>query len=172
MEREKLKSIIECLLFFSDKPLGIDKLTEIIEADNCDEIKGAVEELEKEYDLRNSGLQVLNIAEGYQICTRSEFSSWVRKLHKSQTTFQLSLPALETLSIIAYKQPVTRGEIEKIRGVDASCVLRTLLEKKLIKEIKTEYGFNDGNHGNKNEWDTSNITPGSIFLMNLSTEMK
>ena len=133
MEREKLNSIIECLLFFSDKPLSIDKLTEIIEADNCDEIKGAVEELEKEYELRNSGLQVVNIAEGHQICTRSEFSSWVRKLHKSQTTFQLSLPALETLSIIAYKQPATRGEIEKIRGVDASCVLRTLLEKKLIR---------------------------------------
>jgi segregation and condensation protein B len=133
MEREKLKSIIECLLFFSDKPLGIEKLAKIMEIDNFDEIKGAVEELEKEYELRNSGLQVVNIAEGYQICTRSEFSSWVRKLHKSQTTFQLSLPALETLSIIAYKQPVTRGEIEKIRGVDASCVLRTLLEKKLIR---------------------------------------
>ena len=133
MEKEKLKGIIECLLFFSDKPLGIDKLAEIMEIENCDEIKVAVEELKKEYDLRSSGLQVVNIAQGYQICTRSEFSGWVRKLYKSQTTFQLSLPALETLSIIAYKQPVTRGEIEKIRGVDASWVLRTLLERKVIK---------------------------------------
>jgi len=133
MEREKLKNIIECFLFFSDKPLGIDKLANIIEIDNPDEIKGAVEQLKKEYELRNSGLQVLNIAQGYQICTRGEFSSWLRKLYKSQTTFQLSLPALETLSIIAYKQPVTRAEIEKIRGVDASCVLRTLLERKLIR---------------------------------------
>jgi segregation and condensation protein B len=133
MEREELKNIIECLLFFSDKPLSMDKLGKIIEIDNCDEITGAVEDLKKEYELRNSGLQVINIAEGYQICTRSEFSSWVSKLYKSQITFQLSLPALETLSIIAYKQPVTRGEIEKIRGVDTSCVLRTLLERKLIR---------------------------------------
>ncbi len=133
MEKEELKNIIECLLFFSDKPLSIEKLAEIIEIENFDEMKEAVEDLQKEYELRNSGLQVLNIAQGYQIYTRSEFSNWVRKLYKSQTTFQLSLPALETLSIIAYKQPVTRGEIEKIRGVDASYVLRTLLEKKLIR---------------------------------------
>ena len=133
MERKELKNIIECLLFFSDKPLGIDKLAKIIEINNCDEIEEAVEELKKEYEMRNSGLQVLNIAQGYQICTRSEFSGWVGKLYKSQTTFKLSLPALETLSIIAYRQPITRGEIEKIRGVDASCVLRTLLERRLIR---------------------------------------
>ena len=128
-----MKNIIECLLFFSDRPLSIERLAEIMEIDSLDEIKGAVEDLQKEYELRNSGLQVMNIAQGYQICTRGEFSIWVRKLYKSQTTFQLSLPALETLSVIAYKQPVTRGEIEKIRGVDASYVLRTLLEKKLIR---------------------------------------
>lgn len=133
MERKELKNIIECLLFFSDKPLSIDKLAKIIEIDNYDEIEGAVEELKTEYETRNSGLQVLNIAQGYQICTRSEFSKWVGKLYKSQTAFKLSLPALETLSIIAYKQPITRGEIEKIRGVDASCVLGTLLERKLIR---------------------------------------
>lgn len=133
MEKEELKNIIECLLFFSDKPLSADKLAEIIEIENLDETKEAVEYLQKEYELRNSGLRVLNIAQGYQICTRSEFSNWVRKLYKAQTTFQLSLPALETLSIIAYKQPLTRGEIEKIRGVDASGVLRTLLEKKLVR---------------------------------------
>jgi len=133
MEKEELKSIVECLLFFSDKPLSIEKLAEIMESGKFDEIKEAVEDLQKEYELRNSGLQVLNIAQGYQICTRSEFSRWVRKLYKAQTTFQLSLPALETLSIIAYKQPVTRGEIEKIRGVDASYVLRALLEKKMIR---------------------------------------
>ncbi|MFB0526471.1 MAG: SMC-Scp complex subunit ScpB, partial [bacterium] len=93
MEKEELKSIIECLLFFSDKPLSIEKLAEIMESENFNEIKKAVEDLQKEYELRNSGLQVLNIAQGYQICTRGEFSIWVRKLYKSQTTFQLSLPA-------------------------------------------------------------------------------
>jgi len=128
-----LKNIIECLLFFSDRPLSIEKLAETMESGNFDEIKEAIEYLQKEYELRNSGLQVLNIAQGYQICTRDEFSRWVRKLYKSQTTFQLSLPALETLSIVAYKQPVTRGEIENIRGVDASYVLRALLEKRLIR---------------------------------------
>ncbi len=133
MEKEKIKNIIECLLFFSDKPLSIDKLAEIIEIENREKIKEAIGELEREYELRNSGLQVLNIAEGYQFCTRPEFSSWVRRLYKSQTTFYLSLSALETLSIIAYKQPVTRAEIEKIRGVDTSYVLRTLLERKLIR---------------------------------------
>jgi len=133
MEREKLKNIVECLLFFSDKPLGIDKLAEITETGNSIEVREAIEELKREYELKNSALQVVNIAQGYQICTRSEFSSWVKKLHSSQTTFQLSLPALETLSIIAYKQPITRGEIEKIRGVDTSWVLRRLLEKKVVK---------------------------------------
>ncbi len=128
-----MKNIIECLLFFSDRPLSIERLGEITEIDNSGEIKEALEDLQREYELRNSALQVLNIAQGYQIFTRGEFSRWVRKLYKAQTTFQLSLPALETLSIIAYKQPVTRGEIEKIRGVDASGVLRTLLEKKLIR---------------------------------------
>jgi len=133
MEKEELKNIIECLLFFSDKPLSIEKLAEIMESGSFDETKEAIEDLQKEYELRNSGLQVLNIAQGYQICTRGEFSHWVRKLYKAETTFQLSLPALETLSIVAYKQPVTRGEIENIRGVDASYVLRTLLEKRLIR---------------------------------------
>jgi len=133
MERQELKNIIECLLFFSDRPLSIDKIGKIVEIDNCDEIREAAEELKKEYEIRNTGLQVLNIAQGYQICTKSEFSSWLRKFYKSQTTFQLSLPALETLSIIAYRQPITRAEIERIRGVDASGVLGTLLGRKLIR---------------------------------------
>lgn len=128
-----MKNIVECLLFFSDKPIAVEKLAQITEVDNQEEIRIAAEELRKEYEIRNGALQVVNIAEGYQICTKSEFSDWIRKLYKSQTTFQLSLPALETLSIVAYKQPITRAEIEKVRGVDASCVLRTLLEKRLIR---------------------------------------
>ena len=83
-----------------------------------------------EYNSRN--LQILQVAEGYQLCTRHDYSNWVRKFLKFDKTRKLSQPSLDTLSIIAYKQPLTKAEVEEIRGVDSSGVVRTLLEKKII----------------------------------------
>ena len=83
-----------------------------------------------EYKLRN--LQVLQLADGYQLCTRHDYSDWVRKFLKYDKMTKLSQPSLDTLAIIAYKQPLTRTEVEEIRGVDSSGVVRTLLEKKVI----------------------------------------
>jgi len=83
-----------------------------------------------EYNSRN--LQILQVAEGYQLCTRHDYSDWVRKFLKFDKTTKLSQPSLDTLAIIAYKQPLTKAEVEEIRGVDSSGVVRTLLEKKVI----------------------------------------
>ena len=92
--------------------------------------KSVLEELIDEYNSRN--LQILQVAEGYQLCTRHDYSNWVRKFLKFDKTRKLSQPSLDTLSIIAYKQPLTKAEVEEIRGVDSSGVVRTLLEKKII----------------------------------------
>ena len=92
--------------------------------------KSVLEELVDEYSSRN--LQILQVAEGYQLCTRHDYSDWVRKFLKFDKTTKLSQPSLDTLAIIAYKQPLTKAEVEEIRGVDSSGVVRTLLEKKVI----------------------------------------
>ena len=93
-------------------------------------LKSILEELMEEYETRN--LQILQVAEGYQLCTRNDYSDWVRKFLKFDKTTKLSQPSLDTLAIIAYKQPLTRLEVEEIRGVDSSGVVKTLLEKKVI----------------------------------------
>ena len=86
--------------------------------------------MKEEYQSRN--LQILEVADGYQLCTRHEFNDWIRKFLKLDRSSRLSQPSLDTLSIIAYKQPLTRQEVDEIRGVDSSGVIKTLLEKKVI----------------------------------------
>ncbi|OGW18109.1 MAG: SMC-Scp complex subunit ScpB, partial [Nitrospinae bacterium RIFCSPLOWO2_12_FULL_47_7] len=86
--------------------------------------------LQKDYEARN--LQILEVAEGFQLCTRTEFGEWIKTYLKLDKTSKLSQPALDTLSIIAYKQPLTRAEVDEIRGVDSAGVVKTLLEKKVI----------------------------------------
>ena len=133
MNKEELKNIIECLLFISDKPLFVKKISEVTGIKDQSRVMSAIRKLKKDYDERKSSLQVVDIAGGFQMSTRKEFSKWVRKMYEQQVTYRLSASALETLSVIAYKQPVTRAEVEKVRGVDVSGVLRSLLDKKLIK---------------------------------------
>ncbi len=133
VNKGELKNILECLLFISDKPLTSKKIVGVTGIEDENKIQSAMRSLKKDYDDRNSSLQVSTIAGGYQLSTKKEFSKWVRKLYEQQVTYRLSASALETLSVIAYKQPVTRVEIEKVRGVDVSGVLRSLLDKKLIK---------------------------------------
>ncbi len=131
LQREKDKSVIECLIFTSDVPLTIDKMRDVMEGMSKKEIKELIEELIEEYQNLKRGIYIREVAHGYQFCTKPEYADVIKKLRKSKP-YHLSQPTLETLSIIAYKQPTTRAEVEVVRGVDCSGVIRSLLEKKLI----------------------------------------
>ena len=131
LQREKDKSVIECLIFTSEVPLTIDKMRDVMEGMSKKEIKELIEELIEEYQNLKRGIYIREVAHGYQFCTKPEYADVIKKLRKSKP-YHLSQPTLETLSIIAYKQPTTRAEVEVVRGVDCSGVIRSLLEKKLI----------------------------------------
>ena len=132
MDEIKLKAIIENLLLITDKPLVVDKLRELFDGKyNREALNAVFEELKQDYSNRN--LQIQEIAGGYQLATRHDYADWIRKFHKADRATRLSKQALDTLSIISYKQPVTRLEIDNIRGVDSSGVVKTLLEKNLIR---------------------------------------
>ena len=124
-------AIVEALIFVADEPLTEKVLAEVLEEDR-ESISAAVEELKKEYDERESGLQLREIAGGWQISTRTEFHEEVRKFLKTRPSAKLSLASLETLAVIAYKQPVTVPEILEIRGVQSASAIKTLLDKRLI----------------------------------------
>ena len=131
MEREEIKAIVENILLAADQPVSDSQFKDLL-ADKVEKpvLKSILEELMEEYETRN--LQILQVAEGYQLCTRNDYSDWVRKFLKFDKTTKLSQPSLDTLAIIAYKQPLTRLEVEEIRGVDSSGVVKTLLEKKVV----------------------------------------
>lgn len=135
MEDHELKPIIEALLFVSGDPISIDRLRDVITGVSKRELELALEGVKKEYAESNRGLQVIEIAGGYQLSTRIEMAPWIKEMEKVKAASRLSKPGLETLAITAYKQPVTRAEIEMIRGVDAAGVLRTLMERKLVKIV-------------------------------------
>jgi segregation and condensation protein B len=131
MEREELKAVIENVLFAADQPVSVGQLQDLFaETTEKAVLKSALDELVREYQSRN--LQLMEVAEGYQLMTRHDYSDWVRKFMKLDKTAKLSQPSLDALAIIAYKQPLTKAEVEEIRGVDSSGVVRTLLEKKVI----------------------------------------
>jgi segregation and condensation protein B len=133
METSELKPIIESLLFVADEPLSVRKIKQIIEDSEESSIRQILAELKEEYTQSNRAIQIVEIANGYQFATRPAYADWVNKLIQSNTKFRLTKPALETLTIVAYRQPVMRAEIESIRGVDSGGVVQTLLEKKLIR---------------------------------------
>ena len=131
MEREELKSVVENVLLAADQPINANELSKIfLDGTDKDELHSILEELKEEYNSRN--LQVVEVADGYQLCTRHEYNDFIRKYLKLDRSTRLSQPSLDTLSIIAYKQPLTRQEVDDIRGVDSSGVMKTLLEKKVI----------------------------------------
>jgi segregation and condensation protein B len=124
-------SIVEALIFVADEPLTVKILAEVLDEDR-ETIESAIEELKNEYEQRMSGLQIREIAGGWQISTRTEFHEEVRKFLKTRPSAKLSLAALETLAVIAYKQPATIPEILEIRGVQSASAIKTLLDKRLI----------------------------------------
>lgn len=135
MERDELKSILECLLFVSDKPLSLSTLQGLLESVDRRTLLAALDELKAEYDQQKRAFQLMDIAEGYQLATRVQYAPWIRKMYKTRTASKLSRAALETLAIIAYRQPITRAEIEDVRGVAADSVVSLLLERKFIRLV-------------------------------------
>ncbi len=132
MDEINLKAVIENLLLVSDKPLVLDKLRNFFDRKyDRETLKTILNEIKEGYD--SSNLQIQEVAGGYQLATRHEYADWIRKFHKADRATRLSKQALDTLSIISYKQPITRMEIDNIRGVDSGGVVKTLLEKNLIR---------------------------------------
>lgn len=135
MDKAKLKSILEALIFASEEPLSLNGMNVILSDLNLEraEVKGAVDELLSDYNnSEGRGLQLREVQSGYQFVTKESVAGWVSKLDVAKPR-SLSQPSLETLAIIAYRQPVIRAEIENIRGVDSGGVLKTLLERGLIR---------------------------------------
>lgn len=132
MAVKSLRTIIESLLFVHDQPLSVDRLCLILEEYERPDIRGALEELVEEYDAADRGIVLVQVAGGYQLRSCPEHADYIRRLTKSKGV-KFSQSALETLAIIAYRQPVTRAEVEYLRGVDSGGVMKSLLEKKLLK---------------------------------------
>ena len=129
------KKIIENLLFITDRPLKPSRIAEVVETVNAKRVLEIIHELAKEYEDTGRSIRILEIGGGYQMCTKPEYGRWVRRLYNEKMTTRLSNAALETLAIIAYKQPVTRAEMEMIRGVDVAAPLEKLLERGLVRVL-------------------------------------
>jgi len=127
------KSVIEALLLASERPLALEKIRDVLDNLPAKDTLGLIEELRKEYDDGSRGIRVVEIAGGFQMITAPEFAPFLKKLFKGRNTERLSKPALETLAIIAYKQPLTRSEIELLRNVNVDGVMKSLLDKSLIR---------------------------------------
>ena len=132
MTGTSLKSVVESLLFVSDAPLTLDRLCSILEEYERDDIRAALAELDAEYLQGGRGICLAEVASGWQLRSRPENADFLRRLSRIRP-YRFSQSSLETLAIIAYRQPITRSEVEYLRGVDSGGVLKTLLEKKLIR---------------------------------------
>jgi segregation and condensation protein B len=130
----ELRAILEALIFASPDPLTPKAMYRLLDSEPKEDVDAALEELKQAYD-RPGGLQLVEVAGGWQIVTRPDLSEWVRRLFQDRSSQKLTVQALETLAVIAYKQPITALEVSDIRGVNTSAVLNTLLERHLIKIV-------------------------------------
>ncbi|MBS1258534.1 MAG: Segregation and condensation protein B [Candidatus Scalindua arabica] len=130
---DEVKRIVEALLFAVQEPISVCKISEIIEGTEAKEIREVIQQLREEYDTHDRVFQIEEIANGFQLLSRPEYHEWISKIRKKSGESKLSQQALETLSIIAYKQPIIRADIEAIRGVQSGQMIRTLIEKGLVK---------------------------------------
>jgi segregation and condensation protein B len=131
---DQLKATIEALIFASPEPMSLKMLCKLLDGEPKEDVAEALDAVRASYE-RPGGLQFVEVAGGYQIVTRPELHEWVRRLFHERTTQKLSVAALETLAVIAYRQPVTAPEIAEIRGVNTSGVLATLIDRKLVKIV-------------------------------------
>jgi segregation and condensation protein B len=132
MDDFDIKPILESLLFVSESPVQLETLVEILPESNKETILDGIYRIKTEYEDSSKGLELVEIAGGYQFRTKPKWAEWISRLKKTKS-LKLSQAALETLAIIAYRQPIIRPAIEEIRGVDSGWVLRSLLQRGLIK---------------------------------------
>jgi segregation and condensation protein B len=135
LAREDVRAILEAVIFASPEPVTERQLAHVLEVVAKEDRDAALQELRVEYERTGRGLQLVDVAGGYQITTRPEYNDWVRELLDPKTPTRLTIQALETLAVIAYKQPVTLPEVIELRGVKSGGVLKTLLEKRLIRIV-------------------------------------
>jgi len=132
---QHIKGVVESLLFVNEKPVTLDQIKKVLETVGGPEIKKAIVSLQNEYEEKKSGMMIIEIAGGYQMLSNPTYASYLRNFYKTKHKEKLSKPALESMAIIAYKQPVTRSDIELIRGVNSDGVVAHLLDKELIKVV-------------------------------------
>lgn len=133
-ERE-LKAILESMLFVSTEPLSVTRLVAVLGDVTKAEIERVMRKLGEDLEQEGRGIRLVEVAGGYRLVTKQEYAPWIKRLDKAKSAAKLSRSALESLAIIAYKQPIVRSEIEEIRGVETSGVVRTLLERKLVRIV-------------------------------------
>jgi segregation and condensation protein B len=125
--------VVEALLFASDVPVEADRIREVLDLSSADEARALVGGLRERYAARDSALEIVEAGGGYRMLTRPEVAPWLVRLARSRTRARLSRPALETLAIVAYRQPVSRPDIDAIRGVNSEGVLDNLMEKRMVR---------------------------------------
>jgi segregation and condensation protein B len=125
--------VLEALLFASDEPLSAERIQEVLELGDAAEARALVQALRDQYAQGGRALAIVEVAGGYRMVTRPELAPWLMKLARSRSRQRLSRPALETLAIVAYRQPVSRPEVDALRGVNSEAVLESLLERRLIR---------------------------------------
>ena len=135
IDARELKAILEAILFVSPEPVPVARLVSIVGTVSKSEVVQALEILRHDLDQQGRGLQLVQVAGGYRLVTKQEYGPWLKRMDKTKAAQKLSRSALESLAIIAYKQPLVRAEIEEIRGVETSGVLRTLCERKLVRIV-------------------------------------
>jgi len=131
LEKQLLKSIVQGLIFAHHEPVSLDTLSRVIQNARIESIKSALDELEEEYRQRNSGFLLARVAGGYQFRSLPTIAPWILEM-KSMKPSRLSRAAMETLSIVAYNQPITRNQIEQVRGVESAATIKGLLERDLV----------------------------------------
>lgn len=131
MEKQELKKVIEAIIFYASKPISLRKISANLPDIETDAIREVIDEIEKE-SAENHGFCLSKIAGGYLFLTNEKYADWIRKVEEKDRDVKLSNAALETLAIIAFKQPITRAEVEAIRGVGCLQVITGLVEKKLV----------------------------------------
>lgn len=129
----EIKSILEAILFAANEPISIKQFIQVFGNVSTHDIREQLAALENDYQAENRSFQLIEIANGFQVCSRPEYRDWIEKFYTRQVRVRLSPPALETLAIVAYKQPVTRTEVEEIRGVNSDSVVNSLIQKGLIR---------------------------------------
>ena len=130
---DEYRAIAEAVLFASDAPLSLRELSQILDDVGEEVVGGCIEALNERYEQGGHGFEIRHVADGYQLSSKAAYAKWIRRLYRGRIPSRLTQAALECLAIVAYKQPISRTEVEAIRGVNVDGVLRTLLDRNLIR---------------------------------------